>query len=198
MSSLSGRAERLYHTVPKSHDTSMMNFILLTIIAFARVLSIAGAISLVGSFNSSVYQAAGAVRRNFWITACMTPVVIVLVSAASLIDLRTVAAAFILISVIRIYASYQLMRQIIGASVWDVLRAAWKSFLLAILTMAPPICMVLLSGRGLASGDVELLLAVAVVAAISWIGGVFLLGHPIRNEIRMALVAGRRMLASKS
>ncbi|RMD63719.1 MAG: hypothetical protein D6826_04230, partial [Alphaproteobacteria bacterium] len=151
-------------------------------VPIARVLCLAAAIGAPWGFADQTLIALGQIRREMYAQAMTAPVQIAALIALSFYGLEAAAFAavlrFALLSSIRTWN----LKRYAGIAPGAIVRATTESAGVLALSCAGP-AVVLLTMQ-IDAGHLYLPFAIAcATAAVGWLLGVFMLAHPLRDEI---------------
>ena len=161
-------------------------------VPLARLISIAAMIGLLDSMTWAVLQGTGSVARYAILQAFTVPVQISVLSVALVYgkSLEAVGWASITGTLIHVVASLVYLRQLVGLQIVELMRAVTKSALLAVFCSIIPA--VVSSSMTIGPSNIwPPLLLGAAGAGVGFLGGVFLLSHPLADDIRDAITQGR-------
>lgn len=148
-----------------------------------RMLCVASFIGVLGSLNWVIVLAKGEMRTNLKIQTPVQVVNLALLTIGCLWGLKGAAAATIVGAVFGLVVSFHFIQPLIKASLIETVLATAKSVVLALLCALPPV--ITLMAIGQRSSHVVLALGCSATGAgIVWIIAIFLLNHPIKDEIR--------------
>jgi O-antigen/teichoic acid export membrane protein len=147
-----------------------------------QVLCAGAAIAALGNFNSLVLMAAGAVRQYLALTTSVLILNVLLIGIGSLIGIAAVAVAIAAVNIASLFISYRAVRRIVGVGLSDVVRTSGKSALVAGAAASGPAIIRAWPIFGGVWSD----LALAAAAAVSaWITALFVLRHPLSQEVAL-------------
>jgi O-antigen/teichoic acid export membrane protein len=165
-------------------------------IPITRVLCVAGCVSSIANLNWFVFQGTGAVRKNLSVQLLAQPITIALVVLGANFSLEVVGCAIIVASVTTVGISFYYVNPMIGASGWDVARAASKSLVVALCSAAGPVVV----GLSLTI-DREHVALPFVLAALGGLAGwalsLWIFDHPLRVEVTIVLATIRRWTSAR-
>lgn len=160
----------------------------------AQVLCFAAALGMPLEFANNVLIAVGQIRKEMYAQAITAPVQIIALVALSFYSLEMAALAavvrFALLSAVRT----RFLKQHTGIGFVEIVRATRKSLGLMVFTCAVPAGVVLTMDINPENLWLPFFVA-ASGAGLGWLGGLFLLEHPITDEIALHAGAFRQVLA---
>ena len=162
----------------------------------ARLICIAAMIGLLDAMTWATLQGTGSVGKYALLQVFTVPLQVAVLIAALLYEQDVVAAGWTAIfgAVMHVAASLVFLRRLAGIQVTDVIRAVGKSAALTLLTCIAPALVALLMPIGPENLWPPVLIA-AVGTGLCFVGGVFLLKHPLADELKGVLLHGWRLVA---
>ena len=161
-------------------------------IPLVRYLAVAAAIGAFWSLAGQALMAAGFVRKVFLAEAIIQSVRIGFVVAAVFHSLEMVAATQVIVYVIGFLVYQQFMQRHLDIGLVAVLRASFKSLLVAMISLIGPGIVVLAWGLHPTNFVLSLLVA-SIACGVGWLIGILICGHPVKGEVKM-LLAGLHQL----
>ncbi|CCG40541.1 lipopolysaccharide biosynthesis protein [Magnetospirillum molischianum] len=148
----------------------------------SRWLCLAAGFGVLSQINISVFNATGRVRQSLFVQAMVVPVQVGLLVVATSFGMVEVAMAALAVSVLHAALSLSQTLPLVGCRWGEVCRMLVPSLGVTVATALIPLCV----GMGLgweAPMSILGLAAVAGVCIVPWLAGVWLLRHPLGNEI---------------
>lgn len=153
-------------------------------VPITRILCLGAALQAGSAFLGQALLAVGAVRARMVFQAIRVPLIILFLLVLSRAGLLAAAAALSAASVVSFAVSVGYLRRRVDVSLVDLAAATSKSLLVAGLTSAAPLLVVLLSDMGADDLWSPLLMASAG-GSIAWAAGILALNHPLVEELRL-------------
>jgi O-antigen/teichoic acid export membrane protein len=148
----------------------------------AQIFCVANSIVLLHSLNNTTFEACGHAKAAFHYQAILYPPSILLVILAAPFGLHAVAGTTIVSGTAGLILSYRFLGRIIDVSPGLIVRAVWKSAVVAAVSAVPP--MVVWYQGGIGPDNALLgLVETAAVTGLVWLTAVFLIGHDIKDEV---------------
>lgn len=158
-----------------------------------RILCVASFIGVLGSLNWVIVLAKGEMRTNLKIQVPVQVVNLALLTMGCLWGLKGAAAATIVVTVFGLFVSFHFIQPLIKVSLIETLFRTVKSLVLALFCTLPPAITLLAIGQR--SSHVVLALACSATGTgIVWVVAIFMLNHPIEDEIRRSFKGAMRFL----
>jgi O-antigen/teichoic acid export membrane protein len=148
----------------------------------AEILALAGAIGLFWPLGHQVLFALGRLGLLMRAQILVQATRVALTLGAVFVSLEAVAWALVATFAVSFGVYLWCMRRMVGLTFGDVLRAGWRSAVVAAATAAVPLAVRLSFDVGPDAVVVPLAIAVAG-AGIGWLAGVFALNHAMKGEI---------------
>lgn len=155
----------------------------------AQVLCVAGAIAAIGLFSSQAMIAAGQVRSATLCTLLVQPVRVVAVLAVSKHGLLAVALALVASECVALAGVCWFLRRTIGVGPLALARACAASAVITLCALAAPV-LLWLAGFDFKTEVWTTLILGGLGAAIGWLGGLALTGHPLAAHVLPLLKLG--------
>lgn len=164
-------------------------------IPLVRYLAVAAAIGAFWSLASQAMMAGGLVQKVFVAETVIQFTRIGLVLVAVFHGLEMVAASQIAVYAVGFLIYQWFLNRHLDIAFAGVLRASFKSFLVATLSLIGPSIVVL--SWGLRPSNIVLSLAVASVACgVGWLIGIVIFRHPIKDEVSTLFARFRQRKSS--
>lgn len=160
-----------------------------------EILSVAALIKSSAVLNMTLLQAVGAMGIYLRLQLLLEPVTIVLILVAALHSLTMVAVALVVMAGFFVVATYSYVNPLVASSMWDLLRAMWRSVVVTLCSSIAPLLVRLMMSTTPLKPWMALVLAVGGAAA-GWFLAVFLARHPVAGELR-ALLRGQRLASGE-
>lgn len=156
-------------------------------VTVTQILCLAGAvlslIVLAGPLLTAIGQVKANLRREVAIQVPRAAFTLV----ASLHSLEAVAVAQVAACLVGLWATQSATRRFIGFGNGDLVRSTWRSLAVTAATLAAAAVPLLVAGQGAEEAfPWRALVLPALGGACGWLAAVFLVDHPIRQEIRVA------------
>lgn len=151
-----------------------------------RILALAGAIGLFWPLGFQVIFALGRLDMLLKAMTTITVARVALLAVCAFIDLEAVAWATVGAFAISFLVYLLCLHRLIALRFVDIVRASWRSALVAAASGVGPLAVLVLFDVGPGNVLVPLLVA-GVTAGLGWLGGVFAFAHPVRDEVRIVL-----------
>ena len=135
-------------------------------------------------FDPSVFIGLGQVRRNLIVILFSTSVFVPLFFLGALHSLEAAALSSNVSVTVHFIVSHTYIRPVIGLTLSDVLGAVSKSFAVALLSAIVPAAVFFGMDMGPENLWMPFLIALLGTGTV-WIGAVFAVNHPLREEIAM-------------
>lgn len=163
-------------------------------VPLVQILCLAGIFRPLFYFVQPVFIALGQVRTNLRVAVICNTISVLFFFLGALHSLEAAAAAPGVFCLAYFAVSYVYLRDLIGLSLQDVARSVSKSAVVALLSGLAPGLVFL--GMDIGPGNIlpPLLIALAGTA-LSWIGVVFAVKHPLREELVLFRQQIRRSLS---
>jgi O-antigen/teichoic acid export membrane protein len=163
------------------------------VVPIVRILCLAGIWVPTNSFNARFYIALRMLPVLLRRQVILQPVKVVLVAGCAFLSVDLVAAAFTAASLLKAALDLRPLKQRLNYAVSEMLRRTASSAAVAGASLAPVFGLITMFGIPRAD-DLVLLLAGSAGVALGWLVGVFLVRHPLANEILRVLRAARLWL----
>jgi O-antigen/teichoic acid export membrane protein len=148
----------------------------------ARILALGGVVTALTAIHPSVFQAVGAMKQRMYVQLIMTPIQVAVFFVAAHFGLAWVAFASVISSVVEFVPSQIAVNRIANVTMGDVAASVMGSFFVSIGSAILPLLLLVVVPAN--ENNVIVTLALASMAAtIGWLGSVYALKHPIRNEV---------------
>lgn len=161
----------------------------------ARLICVAAMIGLLNSMTWATLQGTGSVGKYALVQLFTVPVQVAVLIGTLLYERSLLAAGWTAIfgAILSVVASLFFLRRLAGIRVADVFGAVAKSAALTLLTCIAPATVALLMPIGPQNLWPPMLIG-AAGSGFSFVGGVFLLKHPLADEVKGALSYGWRLV----
>ena len=159
-----------------------------------RLIAVASMVSCLNILHPSIFQATGAMRQRMSVQLIIMPLKLTVFFVSAPFGLTAVAAGTILNALIELVASQVALNRLIGTGLPEVLAAIWKSLLATAASAAGPGLVLLYMPPAANHLWLPVLLA-AFGCGIFWLAAVFLLAHPLADEMRRLLGRGLEILS---
>ena len=150
----------------------------------AQVLCLMGAVAVLATFAGDVMIAHGKVGQATASQVLTQPVRVLAVLAASPFGLVAIAWALVLVECYTVAVTSRRLHAVTAVGFMDVMRAAWKSFLVTLASTIAPAVMVLSLDPG-RHAWLEVTLGGAGALA-GWLAAILWTGHPARDHLYQA------------
>jgi len=162
-------------------------------VPLARLFCLASIIGLLDTMTWAVLQGTGSVGRYAVLQAFTVPANIAILSVALVFggSLEAVGWATLLSAAVHVAASLTFLRRLIGIRFRDILNSVAKSAGLALFSSVAPAVVLLVMPVGPGNIWVPALLG-ATGGGVGFIGAVFLLKHPLADEVASVFRQARR------
>ena len=148
----------------------------------ARLIAVAGMVSCLTILHPSIFQATGAMRQRMGVQLVIMPLKLAVFFVAAQYGLAAVAAGTILNALIELAPSQFAVNRIIGTRLLELFTALWKS-LLATAASAAGSGLVLIYLPPAVGHLWQPVILAAAATGIFWLVAIFLLAHPLAEEI---------------
>jgi len=150
----------------------------------AQVLCLMGSVAVLATFAGDVMIAHGKVGQATASQLLTQPVRVGAVLAASPFGLTAIAWALVLVECYTVAVTSRRLRAVTEVAFTDVMRAAWKSFLVTLASSIAPAIMMLSFDAG-RHAWLEVVLGGAG-ALIGWLIAILWTGHPAKDHLYQA------------
>jgi O-antigen/teichoic acid export membrane protein len=149
---------------------------------------------LVAGLGYSIMVSLGAIRQTTIINLIYLPLCIGIVSIAAFFGIEAVALSTIVTNIILVLICLWFIRSHIAFTWRELWQVTQKSVAVTLCSAAGPAVVIAFNGFRF---DISIItgLAAGVVAAVGWLAGLFLIGHPLAGEIRYGSGIVRRAWA---
>lgn len=161
-------------------------------VGVSQILCIGAALSLIGNICQTYLGSTGAVRSTFIIQAISVPVYVSAVIIGSLYSLTGAALGEVVTGFLMTGVSVHMVGRRINLTWWGLLPAVLPSLAISLIAAAPALLVTVTLGM---DGEHPLLpfLLAGFSAGLAWLGGLYLLRHPLWPEVvRAAATTLRR------
>jgi O-antigen/teichoic acid export membrane protein len=161
------------------------------VVAIVQIVAIASLFSFSFELNYPVLVSIGAVHDIFRRALIVCPVSVVIITVAAFFGLRAVAFSLLLVIPFQAFVSLTFVRRHIVIGWLEIWSAVWRSAVVAAITVAGPLAVVMYIGSGF---EISLghALSGAALAAAGWLLGLWLTGHALLIEILRGVADFRR------
>ncbi len=160
----------------------------------ARLIAIAGMVSCLTVLHPGIFQATGAMRQRMGVQLLIMPLKLAVLFVSAQFGLAAVAAGTILNACIELVPSQFAVNRVIGTRPLELVTALWKSLLATAASAAGP-ALVLIYLPPAVNHLWQPLLLAALSAGIFWLAAIFLLAHPLAEEMLRLLGQARSALS---
>ncbi len=150
-----------------------------------RIIALASLCLFPAFMTYPVLVAVGRVKDTLTTSLITLPISIALVFAAAHIGLAAVAASMFLTAPFQVYVALRFIRRHVPFAWGDLAAATWKSAVTTLGAAAAPAAAIALTGFRF-DLSVPVMLVTGAGAAIGWMVGLSLTGHPLLAELRGA------------
>ena len=166
-------------------------------VPLARILAIYGAVNVLFAFSGQALVAVGSVRLMARLRMVSLAATVLALAVAVPYGLEAVAYAMVFPALVGLLYSYRLLRATLGLGLEPYVRATVASVFLSGCTVALPIIYQWAPG-GAEHRIWQTFLIGTAGAAAGWLLGVFLLRHPILDELRLLFRQARNRMRPAS
>ena len=156
----------------------------LGVVPLVQIIALASLFSFTAELNFPVLVSLGAMKDLLLRGLIAWPTSAVIIASASLFGLTAVALSFFVIVPFQAYVSLYFVRRHVSIAWSELFAAVWPSAVIAALSATGPLCVVLYLGLRF-DMPIPMALLAATLAAIGWLAGVWLTGHPMLDELRV-------------
>ncbi len=166
----------------------------LEVAPLVRIMALA-ALSLAPAFMTyPTLVALGRIRDTLTMSLVSVPPSMLLIVVAMPFGLQAVAATQLVNAPLQVFIALCFIRRRIGLSWTELARSVRASAVVALCAAAVPATMVALRGGFEVPMPLPLAMLAGVGAALGWLAGLYLTGHPLLEELRGGLrMVGRRL-----
>ena len=154
----------------------------LSTVPLVQIIALANIAAFPKGLTQPTLMAMGAFRDLLLSAAVMLPVALVLTTVAATFGARSLAWSLVAISPVGAYVELCFIRRYAHFSWTELFMATRKSAVLALCSAAGPAALV--GATAASQPPIPLLLGAVPLAAVGWIAGLFLTGHPLGGELR--------------
>jgi O-antigen/teichoic acid export membrane protein len=152
----------------------------------ARILALGGLVTALTAIHPSVFQAVGAMKQRMYVQLIMTPIQVAVFFVAAHFGLAWVAVASVISSIVEFIPSQIAVNRIANVKMRDIAASVSGSVYVSIGSAVLPLLLLIVFPPTKNNIVVTLVLA-SIGAIIGWLCSVFMLKHPIRSEVNLAL-----------
>lgn len=135
------------------------------------------------SFYSLSLIAAGKVTRNLWLETTIQSAQIAVLLTSIWLPLEQVVALFLIVAVVQIIGAQYALKRTFGLRFGCHMRLMAPSLLLIPMSIAGPAVVIYVTSLWSFDSQLLILLCSAATATLGWVGGLYLIGHPMRSEV---------------
>jgi O-antigen/teichoic acid export membrane protein len=159
-----------------------------------RIMALAALVMFAAFMTYPTLVAIGRVRDTLWMSLLSLPPSMLLIVMASAFGLEAIAATQFIIAPIHVFIATSFIKRRIGVSWTEIAMAVGRSVLVTLCSTAAPALAIVMQGGFSFSMSPSALALVLVGAAVGWLVGIVLSGHPLLEELRGAMkVVGRNL-----
>jgi O-antigen/teichoic acid export membrane protein len=166
------------------------------VVPIMRIFVIALLFNFPSNLNYPVLVAAGSIRRTVSLAFAQMLVMLAVTSIAARHDLWTVALSSFVVIPVNIGLSIWLVWRVIPFTWHELAGSLTKSALTSLASAVGPALVVLRYGGG-ADMPIEMTAVAVILCGGGWVGGLWLTGHPLFQELRRARDAGHGLLSMR-
>ena len=160
----------------------------------ARLIAAAGMVSCLTVLHPSVFQATGAMRQRMSVQLVIMPLKLLVFFISAQYGLAAVAAGTILNALIELVPSQFAVDRVIGTRPLELFATLWKSLLATAASAAGSILILIYLPPSVDYLWQPIILA-ALATGIFWLIAIFLLAHPLADEILRLIGQARGVLS---
>lgn len=164
-----------------------------SIVRVLCILCLAGIWGPPNQLNARFYIALGLLPALLRRQVVLQSAKLLLVAGCALVSVEAVAAAFVAASLLKVALDLGPLKRRLNYGIGELLGRVTTSAAVTAASLVPPLSLVAIFGMPRVD-DLALLAAGAVAAACGWLVGTFATGHPLWDEITLAVRATRLRL----
>jgi O-antigen/teichoic acid export membrane protein len=166
----------------------------LGVVPLVQIIALASLFSFTAELNFPVLVSKGAMKDLLVRGLIAWPASALIIAAASLFGLLAVAGSFLLIIPFQAYVSLYFVRKHVAISWYELFEACWRSAIVAALSAAGALIVWAAVGFRFDMTVVQGVVAGGVAGA-AWLAGVWIVRHPVKDELQIAGNALLRRIA---
>jgi O-antigen/teichoic acid export membrane protein len=155
------------------------------VVSITRIFAVAFAFNFPSVLNYSIQVAVGAIRQTVVLATLQTVISLATLAFAARFGLAVVALSATITTPINVALSVRLVRKHVPFQMRELAAAVWRSAVISGSSAVGPLAIAVGSdGRTVSPG--ALLVSAALSAGIGWICGLWLVSHPLLEELSRA------------
>lgn len=159
------------------------------VVSITRIFAVAFAFNFPTGLNYPIQVAVGAIKQTVALAIIQTVISLATLAFAAQFGLVAVALSACITTPINVALSVRLVRKHIPFQLRELARAVWRSAVISGLSAVGPLAIAVgIDGRAVL--PVTLLASAAFSAGIGWIFGLWLVSHPLFEELSRARAFG--------
>jgi O-antigen/teichoic acid export membrane protein len=156
----------------------------LQVVPLVQMVALASLFSFTAELNYPVLVSMGAMRDLLVRSLIAWPTSALIIGGASFFGLYAAVLSFFIIVPFQAYVSLYFVRRRIALGWRDLAGACWGSAVIAGCSAVGPIGIAIALGHGL-DLPISAGLVAGLLAALGWVAGIWLTGHPLAREIQL-------------